>query len=80
MKTLMMIDKVAIALCWYDYPLLNDYLVALDYESDSEEGILHFNLGSKFYQEFINIGFTVEALRDMIKGDELDLEYEIKKV
>ena len=67
-----MADKIAIALCVNDYPTLEEYQVALCYSSDNLESIEHYNKGKVFLKGFLDLGFSIDHLRDILKETDGD--------
>ncbi len=69
-------DKIALALCYADHPELEEYLSHLEYDrtdtTELNEGVNFFNLGQRFYDNFLSCGFTKTHLSEIFAETNCD--------
>ena len=66
MENLTIEDKLSIALCYADYPILSVYIDALEYHDNLAEGKHYFKLGKRLLKTFMTLGFSIDNLKETL--------------
>ena len=64
-------DKAAIALCWYDYQDFRAYMQKLQYDckTQSIQARTRYKEGKVLFQQFLELGFTLADIRELVLMD-----------